>query len=51
MFKEDRSASSTPPIVIEPLDPSALAPKSILVEPEVSVVTSTPSVDKRLAFP
>ena len=28
---EERSASSTPPRVIEPLDPSEFEPKSILV--------------------
>ena len=48
---DDKSASSTPLIVIDPLDPSAFAPKSILVEPEVSVVTSTPAVDRRLVLP
>ena len=48
---EDKSASSTPPNVMEPLEPSASWPKSILVDPEVSVVTSTPSVERRLVLP
>ena len=46
---DDRSASSTPPITIEPLLPSALTPKSILVE-SIPVVTSTPAVDNKLSF-
>ena len=46
---DDRSASSTPPITIEPLFPSALTPKSILVE-SIPVVTSTPAVDSKLSF-
>ena len=48
---EERSASSTPPIVIDPLDPSAFAPKSILVPPDASVVTSTPAVLSKLSLP
>ena len=46
---EDKSASATPSISIEPLLPSALTPKSILVE-LIPVVTSTPNVDKRSSF-
>ena len=48
---DDRSASDTSDNIIAPLDPSALAPKSILVPPEVSVVTSTPAVFSKLDFP
>ena len=48
---DDKSASSTPDKVIEPLDPSAFIPKSILVPPEASVVTSTPAVVSKLSFP
>ena len=43
---DDRSASSTPPITIEPLSPDALTPKSILVS-SIPVVTSTPAVDSK----
>ena len=38
-----RVSSVTPSIVIEPLEPSALTPKSIRVE-EIPSVTLTPSV-------
>ena len=43
--------SETSERVIEPLLPSALAPKSILVPPDASVVTSTPDVLSKLPFP
>ena len=46
----DKSESSMPSITIEPLFPSALTPKSILVE-SIPDVTSTPDVDSKLSFP
>jgi len=44
-----KSELSTPSITIEPLLPSALTPKSILVE-SIPVATSTPDVDNKLSL-